>query len=273
MLGPNVYFRDLWNQCIIFKTPATGAISRHNNANEAGAKCAKFVMKKCDGHPGSAELWSLLRENSEAKLALMDAQMSNVFKSVFSIYTRDLRMKQDRHLHLNCLSDDWEQDFEKLHHARFHKCASHVRNSLGLMNSAATINKNRASVIIANNPLPDINDMHGKDSPMRFLGKNPSKLKYPLRKHLTLPPLKESKHPSSNIMKHEEYATTQEKALTTTKKESTSHMTKRKDWRKITKTTNLHSQKSTAKTKSCNMDDNLVISIIEGLDACYEKAK
>ncbi|XP_078275509.1 uncharacterized protein LOC144604753 [Rhinoraja longicauda] len=271
MLGPNVYFRDLWNQCISIKTPPTGGISK-NDEEEAGAKCARFVMKKCEGHPGSAELWSLLRENSEAKLVLMDAQISNVIKSVFSIYARNIRMKQDSHLHHNCLSDDWEQDFQKLHHARFQKCANHARNSLGLMNRASTINKSRASVIIAKNPLPDLNDMSGKDSPMRFLAKNPSKLKYPLRKHLVLPPLKEAKQQSSTITKQEEYATSQERVLTTTKKEPPSHLTKRKDWSKITKATDLPSLKSTAKTRSskaCHLEDTIVISFIDGLDACH----
>ncbi|XP_072922868.1 uncharacterized protein [Hemitrygon akajei] len=180
MLGPNVYFRDLWNQCINSKVPVTGTISKQK-ADEVGARCATIVLKKCGGHPGSAELWSLLRENSEAKLALMDAKMSNTFKSVFSIYTRDLQMKQEPQLHLDCLRDDW--------------------------------------------------------------------LKHPLRKHLTLPPLKDGKCQPSSIPKQEEKGTCQEKTLPTIKKEPFASLSKRKDCRKIRMPTYLQSPRSMAKSK------------------------
>ncbi|XP_069764667.1 uncharacterized protein [Narcine bancroftii] len=246
MLGPNVYFRDLWNQCINSKAHMTGTISKLSTS-EVGARCARFVLKKCGGHPGSAELWSLLRENSEAKLAVMETQMSNAYKTVFSIYTRDLRIKQDPHLHPHCLSDNREQDVQKLHRAQFQKCPGLARRSLGLMDRASTINKDRASVIIANNPLPDLNDLDGKDSPMRFLTKNPSKVRYPLRKQLNLPPLKDAKQQSSNIPKQEGQGMCQKKVLATTKKESSSYLTRRKNWRKIPKPTYLQSPKLAAK--------------------------
>ncbi|XP_041058647.1 uncharacterized protein LOC121285838 isoform X3 [Carcharodon carcharias] len=106
MLGPKVYFRDLWNSCIKSKGLGTGILSKEEASNRA-AQCASLVIQKCGGHPGSAELWSLLRESSEAKIALLDAQMSKDFKSVFSIYTRDLRIKQIAQPNPNCLSDDW----------------------------------------------------------------------------------------------------------------------------------------------------------------------
>ncbi|XP_062929147.1 uncharacterized protein LOC134359579 isoform X2 [Mobula hypostoma] len=231
------------------RVPVTGTISKQN-ANEVGARCAMFVLKKCGGHPGSAELWSLLRENSEAKLALMDAEMSNTFKSVFSIYTRDLRMKQEPQLRLDCLRDEWEEDFQKLPRAQLLKSASHVHNCLGLMKRASTINKDRATVIIANNPLADLNDLDGKDTPMRFLSKNPSKLKYPLRKHPILPPLKDGKCQPSSTPKQEEKGTSQEKILPTTKKESFASLSKRKDCRKIPKPAYLQSPKSMAKPNS-----------------------
>ncbi|XP_072922866.1 uncharacterized protein [Hemitrygon akajei] len=307
MLGPNVYFRDLWNQCINSKVPVTGTISKQK-ADEVGARCATIVLKKCGGHPGSAELWSLLRENSEAKLALMDAKMSNTFKSVFSIYTRDLQMKQEPQLHLDCLRDDWEEDFQKLPRAQFHKSASHVHNCLGLMKRASTINKDRATVIIANNPLADLNDLDGKDSPMRFLSKNQSKLKHPLRKHLTLPPLKDGKCQPSSIPKQEEKGTCQEKTLPTIKKEPFASLSKRKDCRKIRMPTYLQSPRSMAKSslnpwsfelserdtdfhtllwepligrdfkrceyiasgtsKECSLGDSIVISISDGVGEC-----
>ncbi|XP_059843077.1 uncharacterized protein LOC132403627 [Hypanus sabinus] len=258
-----------WN-VIQGRVPVTGTISKQK-ADEVGARCASIVLKKCGGHPGSAELWSLLRENSEAKLALMDAKMSNTFKSVFSIYTRDLQMKQEPQLHLDCLRDDWEEDFQKLPRAQFHKSASHVHNCLGLMKRASTINKDRATVIIANNPLADLNDLDGKDTPMRFLSKNPSKLKHPLRKHLTLPPLKDGKCRPSSIPKQEEKGTCQEKTLPTTKKESFASLSKRKDCRKIRMPTYLQSPKSMAKSstsKECILGDSIVISISDGVGEC-----
>ncbi|XP_069764666.1 uncharacterized protein [Narcine bancroftii] len=281
MLGPNVYFRDLWNQCINSKAHMTGTISKLSTS-EVGARCARFVLKKCGGHPGSAELWSLLRENSEAKLAVMETQMSNAYK---------------------------EQDVQKLHRAQFQKCPGLARRSLGLMDRASTINKDRASVIIANNPLPDLNDLDGKDSPMRFLTKNPSKVRYPLRKQLNLPPLKDAKQQSSNIPKQEGQGMCQKKVLATTKKESSSYLTRRKNWRKIPKPTYLQSPKLAAKpslkpwsfeqpgretsfqtllwepligsdfkkckyiasgtSKECKLADTMVISISDGLDACH----
>ncbi|XP_041058651.1 uncharacterized protein LOC121285838 isoform X6 [Carcharodon carcharias] len=79
MLGPKVYFRDLWNSCIKSKGLGTGILSKEEASNRA-AQCASLVIQKCGGHPGSAELWSLLRESSEAKIALLDAQMSKDFK-------------------------------------------------------------------------------------------------------------------------------------------------------------------------------------------------
>ncbi|XP_062929149.1 uncharacterized protein LOC134359579 isoform X4 [Mobula hypostoma] len=252
------------------RVPVTGTISKQN-ANEVGARCAMFVLKKCGGHPGSAELWSLLRENSEAKLALMDAEMSNTFKSVFSIYTRDLRMKQEPQLRLDCLRDEWEEDFQKLPRAQLLKSASHVHNCLGLMKRASTINKDRATVIIANNPLADLNDLDGKDTPMRFLSKNPSKLKYPLRKHPILPPLKDGKCQPSSTPKQEEKGTSQEKILPTTKKESFASLSKRKDCRKIPKPAYLQSPKSMAKpitSKECSLGDSIVISISDGVGEC-----
>ncbi|XP_043569990.1 uncharacterized protein LOC122561833 isoform X4 [Chiloscyllium plagiosum] len=84
-----------------------GGFVSEGGVSEHAAQCVQLVLQKCDGHPGSAELWEMLRENSEAKIAQMDAQMSKANKSAFNIYTRDLRIKQDAHPHPNCLSDDW----------------------------------------------------------------------------------------------------------------------------------------------------------------------
>ncbi|XP_038667751.1 uncharacterized protein LOC119973538 isoform X2 [Scyliorhinus canicula] len=237
MLGPNVYFRDLWNACI--STKGSTVMSKED-ASERAAQCASLVLKRCGGHPGSAELWSLLRENSEAKIARLDAQMSKAFKSVFSIYTRDLRIKQNAQPDSNCLSDDWEQDFQTLHQTQFQKCVSHMKNSLGLMNRASESNQDRASAIIANNPIPDINDLDGKDTPMRFLSNIPSKLRHPVKKQRVLPPLK---HPrqhsaeSSTILKQEEQVTLRERTLATkaSKKESASNLLKKKEFKKVVK--------------------------------------
>ncbi|XP_067861486.1 uncharacterized protein [Heptranchias perlo] len=276
MLGPNVYFRDLWNYCINSKGQGSAIISKDDVSNPA-AKCARFVLKKCDGHPGSAELWSLLRENSEAKLALMDTQMSKTFKSVFSIYTRDLRRKQNLHPHLNCLSDDWEQDFQNLHRTQFQKCVNHMRNSLGLMNRASETNQDRASVIIANNPIPDLNDQDGKDTPMRFLSKTLSKQKCPLKNRQILPPLKHHRRQSteSSSSLQEEQGTSREKLRVSTnkavRKESTTKLAKKKEWKKIPKPTYSQSPKApikSRKSKECNLADTVVISISDGLDAC-----
>ncbi|XP_048409706.1 uncharacterized protein LOC125463075 isoform X2 [Stegostoma tigrinum] len=206
----------------------------------------------------------------------MDAQMSKAFKSAFSIYARDLRIKQDAHQNLNCLSDDWEEDFQNLHQAQFQKCVQHLRNSLGLMNRASESNQERATAIIANNPIPDLNDVDGKDSPMRFLSKPPAKLKYPVRKQIILPPLKQRRQRSadiSNASKQEEQGTLQEKALIikASKKESASNLL-RKEFKKVVKPSYLLSSKvppiKPKKSKECNVEDTVVISISEGLDAC-----
>ncbi|XP_078409161.1 uncharacterized protein LOC144687227 isoform X2 [Cetorhinus maximus] len=214
MLGPKVYFRDLWNSCIKSKGSGTGILSKEE-ASIRAAQCASQVMRRCGGHPGSAELWNLLRESSDAKVALLDAQMSKDFK---------------------------EQDFQKLHQAQFQKCVSHMRNSLGLMNRASESNQDRASAIIANNPIPDLNDLDGKDTPMRFLSNTPSKLKCPGRKQRTLPPLKHPRQQSagsSTSLKQEEQGPSHEKALTikVSKEESTSNLLKKKNFKKAVKPT------------------------------------
>ncbi|XP_041058646.1 uncharacterized protein LOC121285838 isoform X2 [Carcharodon carcharias] len=214
MLGPKVYFRDLWNSCIKSKGLGTGILSKEEASNRA-AQCASLVIQKCGGHPGSAELWSLLRESSEAKIALLDAQMSKDFK---------------------------EQDFQKLHQAQFQKCVSHMRNSLGLMNRASESNQDRASAIIGNNPIPNLNDLDGKDTPMRFLSNMPSKLSCPGRKQRTLPPLKHRRQQSagsSTSLKQEEQGPSCEKALTikVSKEESTSNLLKKKNFKKAVKPT------------------------------------
>ncbi|XP_048466344.1 uncharacterized protein LOC109931871 [Rhincodon typus] len=241
----------------------------------------------------------------------MDAQMSKAFKSAFSIYTRDLRIKQDAHQNLNCLSDDWEEDFRNLHQAQFQKCVQHLRNSLGLMSRASETNQERAAAVIANNPIPDLNDLDGKDSPMRFLSKPPAKalnisnyevqdltsfasllshtsrhpqrphhtnqqLKYPVRKQIILPPLKQRRQQSADISrtsKQEEQGTLREKALIikASKKESASNLL-RKEFKKVVKPSYLLSSKAPPikpkKSKECNVEDTVVISISEGLDAC-----
>ncbi|XP_043569987.1 uncharacterized protein LOC122561833 isoform X2 [Chiloscyllium plagiosum] len=253
-----------------------GGFVSEGGVSEHAAQCVQLVLQKCDGHPGSAELWEMLRENSEAKIAQMDAQMSKANKSAFNIYTRDLRIKQDAHPHPNCLSDDWEEDFQKLHQAQFQKCVQHLRNRLGLMSRASELNQEKATALIANNPIPDLNNLDGKDSPMRFLSRPSAKIKYPVRKQIILPPLQQLQQPSadnSRSLRQEERGTLREKAVVTkpSKKESASNLL-RKDFKKVVKPSYILSSKvppmKPKKSKECNLEDTVVISISEGLDAC-----
>nr|XP_014346329.1 PREDICTED: testis-specific gene 13 protein [Latimeria chalumnae] len=61
----------------------------------------------------------------------------------------------------------------KLPSLQLQKSISNYRKNLGLMYRASETNQDKASLIIANNPLPDLNDLEGKDSPMRYLSLNP----------------------------------------------------------------------------------------------------
>ncbi|XP_030072938.1 testis-specific gene 13 protein isoform X2 [Microcaecilia unicolor] len=121
---------------------------------------------------GAGDLWKLLRKNSQRKLSREDSKLSTTSKG---------------------------SGFVRLPKSRFEESVNLYNKTIGLMYRAAEVNQNKASLIMTNNPLPDLNSWQWKDTPMRYLCKEAFERSSDSNKHLHLPPLKFHKNQLTGI--------------------------------------------------------------------------
>ncbi|XP_029472338.1 testis-specific gene 13 protein [Rhinatrema bivittatum] len=114
-------------------------------------------------NPRSEDLWRLLREKSQAKLPHQVTKLS---------------------------AEHQESGFLRRPRSRFEERLGLYRKTIGLLYRAAEINQDKASLMMTNNPLPDVNSWQWKDTPMTYLCKDAFERKPTDAKHLQLPPLK-----------------------------------------------------------------------------------
>lgn len=116
---------------------------------------AKRVLKRIKVSASAEELWKILREISENKLENLYDKLPGAVK---------------------------EPSLEILPCKQFHKQMNHFKDRLALMYRASQMNEDKTSLIITNNPLPDLNGWEAKGSPMCYvpeelLRKKPKALK------------------------------------------------------------------------------------------------
>ncbi|XP_041709445.1 testis-specific gene 13 protein isoform X1 [Coregonus clupeaformis] len=100
----------------------------------------------------SKEIWNILREESESKLAQMETAIDG--PSVIKAFN-------DR---LEC---------QKLLEVQGQGKSSRHKNRVALMFKASEANLDRRTLLIANNPLPDLHNLKEGDSPTKYLAGNP----------------------------------------------------------------------------------------------------
>ncbi|XP_045069491.1 testis-specific gene 13 protein-like isoform X1 [Coregonus clupeaformis] len=100
----------------------------------------------------SKEIWNILREESESKLAQMETAIDG--PSVIKAFN-------DR---LEC---------QKLLEVQGQGKSSRHKNRVALMFKASEANLDRTALLIANNPLPDLHNLKEGDSPTKYLAGNP----------------------------------------------------------------------------------------------------
>ncbi|XP_014063568.1 uncharacterized protein isoform X1 [Salmo salar] len=121
----------------------------------------------------SKEIWNILREESESKLAIMETAIGG--PSVIKAFN-------DR---MEC---------QKLLEVQGQGKSSRHKNRVTLMFKASEANLDRTALLIANNPLPDLHNLKEGDSPTKYLAGNPpdpaKRLEAIRGRQSGLPPLK-----------------------------------------------------------------------------------
>nr|XP_033813934.1 testis-specific gene 13 protein-like isoform X3 [Geotrypetes seraphini] len=127
------------------------------------ASSGKELFQRTTVNSSAKDLWNLLREKSENKFSQLEKKLATTYK---------------------------DSGFVWLSKSRFEERVSLYKKTIGLMYRAAEINQNKASLIMANNPLPDLNSWQWKDTPTRYLCADTFERPADSNKHLHLPPLK-----------------------------------------------------------------------------------
>lgn len=122
------------------------------------------------GHIGAGELWETLRKDSNTKLLRNDQRFPQELKAAFSAFVRErLTLKHGQPVERSfCATKDVPDierlmDQSKLRHVRMY------RHKTELMYRSSLNNKDRTSILLHNNPMPDITETGQVDSISRYL--------------------------------------------------------------------------------------------------------
>ncbi|XP_078676700.1 uncharacterized protein LOC144913702 isoform X4 [Branchiostoma floridae x Branchiostoma belcheri] len=120
---------------------------------------------------GANLLWSILREESYQKLFEQDARIDRELVNAYKAFTRERLKKHRKPGRLAKRSYPAQDDFPDMHRllsSTTYKEAKKNHHKRSLMFRASERNKNRAEILMFNNPPPDFNDTEGYEGPLRY---------------------------------------------------------------------------------------------------------
>ncbi|XP_078595382.1 uncharacterized protein LOC144872761 isoform X2 [Branchiostoma floridae x Branchiostoma japonicum] len=120
---------------------------------------------------GANLLWSILREESYQKLFEQDARIDRELVNAYKAFTRERLKKHRKPGRLAKRSYPAQDDFPDMHRlmsSTTYKEAKKSHHKRSLMFRASERNKNRAEILMFNNPPPDFNDTEGYEGPLRY---------------------------------------------------------------------------------------------------------
>ncbi|KAL8612522.1 hypothetical protein ACOMHN_053776 [Nucella lapillus] len=122
-------------------------------------------MSRWRGHIGAGELWDTLRTDSKDKLIRNDIRFPGELKSAFSAFVRERLTKHVRPVERSFCATEDVPDIKRLMDQSKLRNTRMYRHRTELMYRSSLTNMDRTSIIMHNNPLPDIAGTTGGQEP------------------------------------------------------------------------------------------------------------
>ncbi|XP_025106976.1 uncharacterized protein LOC112571853 isoform X1 [Pomacea canaliculata] len=130
---------------------------------------ASNKLNSFKGHIGAGELWDVLREESKTKLVQSDQRFPQELKAAFGAFVRERLTKHCPPVQRSfCASED-VPDIDQLLDQSHLQHTKMLRHKAELMYRASLNNRDRTTILMYNNPLPDVADSSQQDSISRYI--------------------------------------------------------------------------------------------------------
>ncbi|XP_076823917.1 uncharacterized protein LOC143469982 isoform X1 [Clavelina lepadiformis] len=117
---------------------------------------------------GADALWRILKGESEKKLQRMDRRIPEDWKLSYGAFLRD-SINQNRPLvHRSFTQHSDVPELDKLLDERYKERVRKARHHANVMFRASENNKNKTTLLLNNNPVPDYNDKEGVEALSRY---------------------------------------------------------------------------------------------------------
>ncbi|XP_039617285.1 uncharacterized protein LOC120534088 isoform X1 [Polypterus senegalus] len=130
--------------------------------HDASAK-VKQMYKLFEGTMDSEEIWNMLRTESKFRLIDLDFTFSRQLKAAYDSYIRDMMIRKKLNVQISDMENSSTNKVNILQRIR-----KEYLKQLALMYMASELNQEKSQLILANNPLSELNDLENC-SPIKYL--------------------------------------------------------------------------------------------------------
>jgi len=123
-----------------------------------------------EGHTGAAQIWSMLRNESNGKLLKEDRKIPAPLKDSYGAFVRQLVLqKNEVPVRRNFPEKEDVPDMDHLLDRRRLLKTLDIRHKRELMGRSSKLNQDKTNILLYNNPLPDLVNASGEEGIDRYL--------------------------------------------------------------------------------------------------------
>ncbi|XP_002129340.2 uncharacterized protein LOC100185515 isoform X1 [Ciona intestinalis] len=117
---------------------------------------------------GADALWKMLKKESDRKLQSMDNRIPTDWKVSYGAFLRDSLNQNRSIVHRSFTHHVDVPELDKLMDKRYRERVRKARHHTNVMFRASENNKNKTTLLLSNNPVPDYNDREGTQTLHRY---------------------------------------------------------------------------------------------------------